>query len=118
MHELSVCQALIDQVEAIARQHNARRVDRILLQVGPLSGVEIRLLEQAYPFAAAGSVAEEAELLIEPIPVRVCCDNCGEETERPPNNLICGRCNGYRTRVVTGDEMLLARVELMRNDEA
>ncbi|NKN32908.1 hydrogenase maturation nickel metallochaperone HypA [Marichromatium bheemlicum] len=117
MHELSVCQALLDQVERIADEHGATRVERILLRIGPLSGVEPSLLEHAYPLAAAGTRAEHAILAIEPAPVRVHCLDCGAESAAVPNRLLCGRCAGYRTRLVSGDEMLLANLELTIPDE-
>jgi hydrogenase nickel incorporation protein HypA/HybF len=112
MHELSVCLALLDQVQSIARQHGATRVERILLRIGPLSGVEAPLLESAYPLAAAGTIAEHAVLDVETAPVVVRCRECGTETQATPNRLICGKCGGYRTRVISGDEMLLANLEL------
>jgi hydrogenase nickel incorporation protein HypA/HybF len=112
MHELSVCQALLDQVEALARTHHASRVERIVLQVGPLSGVEGELLRTAYPIAAAGTVAEDAELVLEAVPVRVRCRTCGHESDAAPNRLVCGQCGDYRTDLASGDELLLARVEL------
>jgi tRNA-Thr(GGU) m(6)t(6)A37 methyltransferase TsaA len=56
MHELAVCQALIEQVERVARDNAARRILSITVSVGPLSGVEPSLLEHAYPLAAAGAL--------------------------------------------------------------
>ena len=112
MHELSICQALIDQVENIARENEAVAVKAIWVQVGPLSGAEIPLLEHAYPFAAAGSMAEDAELILESMPIKVHCRSCGTESEATPNKLICGQCGDYHTDLVSGDEMLLARLEL------
>jgi len=112
MHELSVCLALLDQVQTVARAHGATGVERIVLHVGPLSGVEAPLLENAFPLAAAGTVAERAFLDIELTPVRVRCKDCGAETAAEPNRLVCGRCGGFRTRVIVGEEMLLARLEL------
>lgn len=112
MHELSICQALLDQVERIAQEHGASRVERILLQVGPLSGVEPLLLQHAYPLAAAGTVAEHATLVIEPAPVRVRCSDCGSECDAAPNRLLCAACGGWRTRLISGDQMLLANLEL------
>ncbi|WP_295389287.1 hydrogenase maturation nickel metallochaperone HypA [uncultured Thiodictyon sp.] len=112
MHELSICQSLLDQVEGIARQHGASRVEFILLQVGPLSGLEPALLHSAWPLAAVGTVAETAELLIEPAPVRVRCLDCQAESAATPNRLLCAACGGFRTRLISGDELLLARVEL------
>ena len=112
MHELSICQALLDQVERIAQEHGASRVERILLKVGPLSGVEPALLQHAYPLAAAGTIAEGATLVIEPAPVRVRCSDCGAESDAAPNRLLCGVCGGWRTHLISGDEMLLANLEL------
>ena len=48
MHELSICQALLDQVENVARDHGARRVSRVALRIGALSGIEPELLEHAF----------------------------------------------------------------------
>ncbi|QGU33610.1 hydrogenase maturation nickel metallochaperone HypA [Thermochromatium tepidum] len=112
MHELSLCQALIDQVTDIAREHGASRVDRIRLKVGPLSGVEPLLLQQAYPLVAAGTLAEGAELVIEPSEIRVRCNLCGAETQALPNRLLCKACGAFQTRLVSGDELLLENLEL------
>lgn len=112
MHELSVCLALLEQVQEIAAEHQARRVERIVVQMGPLSGVEAHLLQQAYPLAVAGSIAEAAELVIESCPVTVECTQCGAVSEVVPNRLLCTQCGDYRTRVQSGDELLLANVEL------
>jgi hydrogenase nickel incorporation protein HypA/HybF len=112
MHELSLCQALIDQVTNIAREHGASRVDRIRLKVGPLAGVEPMLLQQAYPLVAVGTIAEDAELVIEPAEIRVQCNLCGAETEARANRLLCGVCGAFQTRLVSGDELLLENLEL------
>jgi hydrogenase nickel incorporation protein HypA/HybF len=112
MHELAICQALIEQVERVAREHEARRVLSIVVSVGPLSGVEARLLEHAYPLAAAGTVAESASLVVETVPVRVRCRTCHAETDAAPNRLLCGACKDWQVDVTSGEEMLLKRVEI------
>jgi len=117
MHELSVCQSLLEQVERVAADHGAERVERIRVRIGPLSGVEADLLRSAYPLAAAGTIAEGAELDIEPAPVLVHCFTCGAETEATPNRLLCGACGDWHTRLVSGDELLLASLELSVPDE-
>ena len=118
MHELAVCQGLMAQVAEIARRENALRVTRILLRIGPLSGVEPQLLSDAFPIAAAGSLAEGAELVIEDQAVRVKCLTCGEESDATVNRLVCGSCGDYRTQLITGDELLLASLELERRQSA
>ncbi len=79
MHELAICEALITQVEDIARKYRTKKVISILLQIGPLSGTEAPLIKSAYPIAAIGTVAEQAILEIETMPIRVRCNNCHEE---------------------------------------
>ena len=112
MHELSVCQALIGQVEKVARENHAHRVISIVIAVGPLSGVEAGLLEHAYPVAAAGTLAEHATLTIETVPVRVRCRRCAAETGAQVNRLVCGDCGDWQVDVIAGEEMLLTRVEI------
>lgn len=117
MHELSVCQALLTQVTDLARNHRANAIHKIVIRVGPLAGVEPGLLRQAFPLACAGTLAEAAELVIEELPLRVRCETCGAESVAPPNRLVCGACGDWHTRLVSGDEMLLASVELSREEE-
>lgn len=112
MHELSVCLSLMQQLEALARERHAARITQVTLSVGPLSGVEPELLRNAYPLAAAGTVAEDAELLMEIADVVVSCSRCNAETTVVPNRLLCGSCGDFRTRVISGDELTLMRVEL------
>lgn len=112
MHELSVCNALIDQVERIALEHEAAEVSRIVIKVGPLSGVEPLLLRHAYPLAATGTIAANAELVIDTADVVVRCTQCGSESKVAPNRLLCDACGDFRTRVISGDEMILQSLEL------
>jgi len=113
MHELSVCQDLVSQVERIARQHQAQ-VSSITVRIGPLSGVEPALLEQAYPLAVAGTCLAMARLVIDSLPVRVRCRSCHEDSDAAPNRMLCASCGDWRTDLLSGDELQLASVELNR----
>ena len=93
MHELAICQALIDEVTSVARAEKANRVSDVFVSVGPLSGVEHPLMQNAFPIAAA-----------------VLCGECGEESEVPANKLVCKRCGNWRTQLLSGDELVLQRV--------
>ena len=117
MHELAVSRSLLREVQRVAREHAAVSVSRVLVQIGPLSGVEPSLLREAFPLAAAGTLAERAELVIEMVPLRVRCETCGAESEARPNRLLCGACGDWHTRLLSGDELLLASVELERQTE-
>lgn len=112
MHELSICNALILEVERIAYERSAGSVSRIVLKIGPLAGIESPLLLRAFPVAAAGTVAEHAKIVIETAEVTVRCTECGSESKVAANRLLCAACGDFRTRLVSGDEMILQSVEL------
>ena len=112
MHELSVCQALLRQLEDIARQQRATQITQVVIKIGALSGVEPELLRQAYPIASAGTVADQAELILEVAPIRVHCRTCGEDSIASANRLLCAACGDYHTELLSGDELLLSHVEL------
>jgi len=112
MHELSVCQALLRQVEALAREHGGAPVMAIELRIGPLSGVEPALLEHAFAIAKQGTLAEDARLVIERPPLTVRCLLCGRDSEATASRLACCHCGSHRTRLISGDEMLLTGIDL------
>lgn len=110
MHELAICQALVSQVADVAREQKASFVSDIYVSVGPLSGVERPLMQNAFPVAAAGTLASAAELHLEPAPIRVRCEECGAESDAQANRLVCTKCGNWRTTLLSGDELVLQRV--------
>jgi hydrogenase nickel incorporation protein HypA/HybF len=112
VHELAICQGLIEQVQTLARAHGARTVSCIRLQLGPLCGVEAALLESAFTFARLGTLASDAILKITRLPVRVRCQTCNAETEALPNRLTCCQCGDWHTELLQGDEIVLTSLEL------
>lgn len=117
MHELSVCIALLDKVQALAAERGADRVTEIVLKIGPLSGIEVPLLRHAYPLAAAGTVAQDAVLVIDTAKVVVRCSQCATESEVVANRLLCRGCGDFRTNIISGDDLVLERIELETGNE-
>lgn len=111
MHELAVCQALLTEIERAAPATGAGPLARVIVRIGPLSGVEPALLARAFVLARAGTAAAAAELRFEEAPVRVQCLECRGESPALANRLLCGHCGSWRTRVVSGDELVLQRLE-------
>ena len=114
MHELAVCQALIQQVTTVVADHDARSAERILVSVGPLSGVEPALLASAFTVAREGTVAARAELSIETAAIELVCRACGHHGPGQPSRLVCEACGDWRVRVTKGEELMLLSVELNR----
>lgn len=118
MHELAVCQSLLAEAERVAAAHDARRVSRLVVAIGPLSGVEAPLLDRAFAVARTGSMASSASLEIEPCPVTVWCGACTITSEVQPNTLLCPGCGSWKVTLKSGDELLLKSVELEQAESA
>jgi len=119
MHELSVCQALMTQIEQVAQQHQAIEVPQLIVQIGVLSGIEPELLQQAFTIARTASpMTQQSVLVIELLPIRVHCSRCDRESIATANRLLCGHCGEWQTRLVSGDELLLKSVELITNEKS
>ncbi|QQR74977.1 MAG: hydrogenase maturation nickel metallochaperone HypA [Holophagales bacterium] len=110
MHEYSLIQALLERVDAAARQHGATRVERLRVRVGELAGVERELLASAFELARLGSCCAAAELELVDAPARWECGRCGREIPRG-GVLRCGEC-GAPARLAGGDEIVLERIEM------
>jgi len=113
MHELAICRAVLQQALAIAAPNDMPAVGRIRLRIGPLSGIEPALLCAAFPIVAAGTPCAAANIEIESMAVQVICRDCGSTSVVRPNRLLCATCGDWRVALVSGDEMLLASVELL-----
>ena len=53
MHEYSIVQNLLDQCEDQAKQHGAKKVEKVVVKIGVMSGVEPDLLQTAFDETAS-----------------------------------------------------------------
>lgn len=110
MHEYSIVQSLLGQVERHARTHRATAVHRLHVSIGELSGVEVPLLETAYATFRERTVCARAELEVHPVAAAWSCPDCGRSI--PPGvALRCPDC-GRPARLTRGDEIVLDRIEM------
>lgn len=65
MHEYSIVQALIEQCETLAVQHQASEIQRVDVSLGRYSGVEPYLLATAFEaFKETSAVCQTAKLTL------------------------------------------------------
>jgi hydrogenase nickel incorporation protein HypA/HybF len=117
MHELSVVASLVETIEALVQEHQAKSVTGIWIKVGPLSGVVPELHESAFDMYRKGTVVEKARLTIEKPPLLAVCRACRVETERTDFSPACPACGSSDLEITGGTDLVLERVEL-ETDEA
>lgn len=112
MHELAICQSLVNQLDDIAEDYPDKRISVVHLKIGPLSGVVPELLQDAFPIASAGTAAAQAKLEFHNADIEVHCPKCGTDSIADSNNLTCRHCGNWQTELKAGDELILQQVEL------
>ncbi|ROR32530.1 hydrogenase maturation nickel metallochaperone HypA [Inmirania thermothiophila] len=112
MHEMALCESLLQLIEEQQRRHGFRRVRRVRLEVGRLAGVEVEALRFGFDVVTRGSVAEGAALEILEPPGRAWCMACEAEVEIAHRYDPCPRCGGYGLGVRGGDAMRVLDLEV------
>ncbi len=112
MHEYSIVQSLIDSCEEHVRQNNAKKVTKVAIKIGVLSGVEPYLLNEAFEAFKQDTICNEALLVMNIQKVKVHCNKCLAESELEKNEFICPKCGSFDIDVLDGEEMYLMSLEL------
>jgi len=112
MHEYSIVQSLIDSCDEHAKKNSAKKVTKVVIKIGVLSGVEPHLLSEAFEAFKQGTICHEANLVINIQKVKVHCNSCLAELELEKNEFICPKCGSFDIKVLDGEEMYLMSLEL------
>jgi hydrogenase nickel incorporation protein HypA/HybF len=113
MHELSIVEALIGQVqEEVEKAGESGRITRLSLAIGRLSGVHSESIRFAFELLTPGTPLEAAELQIRQPGARCCCAAC--DAESPIDHFVaeCPLCASDDVRIEGGQDLLLETIEL------
>ena len=112
MHELSIAQALVEQVERMVLDESALRANKVTIAVGSLSGADPEALRAAFPLVAEGTAADGAELIVETVAAQVRCSACGSDSVAENYFVGCPVCGSREVELVSGRELHIQSVEL------
>lgn len=110
MHELALCRSIADIVR---RNAAGRRVVRVRLQIGELRQVVPDTLGYCWSMTSAGTDLDGAELVVDRVPARLRCPDCGTVSEMGEfPDFGCKTCPGDSCEVESGEEFLVTSLDL------
>lgn len=112
MHEYSIVQSLIELCEENAEKYHAVRIDKVIIKIGVLSGVDPHLLKIAFDTFKEKTICNNAQLMINIQPLIIQCNACGSKSELKKIIYKCRQCGNVNVEVVDGKEMYLMRLEM------
>ena len=111
MHELGICDALLKMVDSIVKDEQLDGVSRITVEVGTLSGVVPKYLEDCWQAVTDGTMYSDTEFAVEVVKGTAKCFDCGAEFEADINDrLICPHCGGDKLTPISGRDLTLKEI--------
>ena len=112
MHEMSLCQGMVQILEEQAKARAYTRVKTVRLEIGPLATVEPEALRFCFDAATRGTLAENAKLDIITTAASAWCFSCGETVTISERNGVCPSCGSYQLQVTGGDGLRIKELEV------
>ncbi len=112
MHEYSIVQALLEQVETISYENKARQVTKVTVKIGVMSGIEPHLLDIAFGTFKEKTVCESAEFVMNIQPLTILCQECRVQSELEQIHYCCPQCGSLNVEVIDGEDMFLMSLEM------
>lgn len=117
MHEVGLMQNALDIALKNANANGAISIEKIHMKIGALSGVEPDALSFAFEILKEDTIAANAELVVEYIPLRMHCSQCNLDFEPVNNESICPQCHDPVWETVSGRELHVSRIEFNGEDD-
>jgi hydrogenase nickel incorporation protein HypA/HybF len=114
MHEASLALSILDIVQTKCREEGCRSVDSINVRIGKAAGVMPDSLVFAFDAAKDNTVAKNAHLVIESVPVGGVCNDCKKDFSVDDAQYVfaCPLCGSASFEITSGREMEIVDMEI------
>ena len=110
MHELGVISSMVKTIEEIIKEQGYTEVEKLVLEIGELSGIVPRYMEACYPAAVYKTFMENSTLEMEIIPGIVRCKNCDTEFNAMKHDFECPNCGGQDVEMLSGNDIMIKEI--------
>ena len=117
MHELSIAQSILEIVEQYVIPADRETVRQVKIRVGEMAGVVPDSLEFCFSAIIADTPLRSASLHIQEIPFTISCVTCGDLATNPSGFVVCPKCGGADTKIISGTELQVIEIELADSAE-
>ncbi len=112
MHELAITQSMFDLVLEQAKKAGAKKVGKINLVIGEMTGVVGDCVQFYFDFISQGTLAEGAALSFVMVPPKARCQGCDKLFELKEFDWTCPHCGSNHWQIVAGKELFVESIEV------
>ena len=110
MHEMSLAEGILKIALDVAADNHAKKISAVGLKLGDMAGVEVEALNFSFNILKRNTVAENAELKINRVPITAECNKCGKNFVVKHYNFFCPDCDGILI-LKSGRELLVEFID-------
>lgn len=111
MHELGILSSMLKTIDQIMIDESLTHIEKIVLQVGEISGIIPEFITECFPAATYKTKYEDTKLEMEVIPGVVRCKDCGKEFNGREFFLKCPECGGENLIPLSGREFIIKEIQ-------
>lgn len=111
MHELRIAEDLSAIVLETAIREKLSIVSKVNISFGQMIQIVPEIFEFAFRECVKNSVAENADLNIEIIPIKMKCIDCGNDFKIEENLFVCNICGSTNLEIREGKELFIKSLE-------
>lgn len=112
MHELSLCEGIVQVLENSANTQGFQTVKTVWLEIGALAGVEQSALRFHFDIVTRGTLADAAQLEIIDMPAEAWCMQCSKLVPVSQRYDACCDCGSYQLQITSGEELRIKELEV------
>lgn len=110
MNESAVMKKIVQIAHNHAKKAGAKRVVKLVLEIGQLSEVIPDTAKKCYPFAISGTMLEQCKLAIEVVPALGVCKQCNNVYNVVEMEFKCPQCENNQCEVLSGHELKIKEI--------
>ncbi|RLA23725.1 MAG: hydrogenase maturation nickel metallochaperone HypA [Gammaproteobacteria bacterium] len=112
MHEMSLCEGILQVLEAESKTQSFKRVKTVTLEIGELSSIEVEAMIFSYDVVTRNTLADGSKLCIVNTTGTAWCMKCSKEVNIKKRFDECPDCGSYQLQVTGGEEMKIKELEV------
>ncbi len=112
MHELAITQSMLDIVLEQAEKAGAKKVGKITLVIGELSGFVEECVRFYFNFMAKDTIAEGATLVFTVVSPQARCRDCDKLFELREFDWTCPHCGANNMEITAGKELFVESIDV------
>ena len=112
MHEIGVVRSMVKTVTAFAEANQITDIAEIVVDVGELSLVIPKYVEDIYPHVVEDTFLKNTKLILNIVPGMAECDECNEVFNVVEHKGYCPHCGSFEKTILTGRDFLIREIHI------